>query len=389
MKIQNVRPPFPAAAPRDYHENPFIVIWELTRACELKCLHCRAEAQHWRHPQELSTQEGFGLIDQIHAMQNPLLVFTGGDPLMRPDVFELARYAVGKGVRVSMTPSATPNVTREAMREARDAGLSRWAFSLDGPTAEIHDHFRGVSGSFDLTMNAISYLNELGMPLQINTVVSRYNQHALEEMAALVERLGCVLWSVFFLVPTGRGKAGDMISAHEHERVLRWLARLSRRVPYDIKTTEAQHYRRVVLQEKWREDGTKGLVDYADALVKGDTSAFDGLGRAPKGVNDGNGFVFVSHTGEVYPSGLLPVSGGNVRQTPLADIYRHSPLFRSLRDPDHFKGKCGVCEFRHLCGGSRSRAYACTGDYLESEPYCAYVPPAWREAQASVSGSVA
>ena len=275
------------------------------------------------------------------------------------------------------------------MREARDAGLSRWAFSLDGPTAEIHDHFRGVSGSFDLTMNAISYLNELGMPLQINTVVSRYNQHALEEMAALVERLGCVLWSVFFLVPTGRGKAGDMISAHEHERVLRWLARLSRRVPYDIKTTEAQHYRRVVLQEKWREDGTRGLVDYADALVKGDTSAFDGLGRAPKGVNDGNGFVFVSHTGEVYPSGLLPVSGGNVRQTPLADIYRHSPLFRSLRDPDHFKGKCGVCEFRHLCGGSRSRAYACTGDYLESEPYCAYVPPAWREAQASVSGSVA
>lgn len=370
----------PLLPPRDYNINPFIVIWELTRACQLKCLHCRAEAQHWRHPQELSTEEGKNLIDQIHAMDNPMLVFTGGDPLMRPDVFEIAEYAICKGVRVSMTPSATPNVTREAMRRAKEVGLARWAFSLDGPTPEIHDHFRGTAGSFDLTMNAISYLKELQMPLQINTVVSRYNVEVLEDMARLVGELGCVLWSVFFLVPTGRGRESDMVSPVEHERVLRWLARLSPIVPFDIKTTEAQHYRRVVIQEKWRAEGKNGLVDYADALVKGDTSVFDGLGRAPRGVNDGNGFVFVSHTGEVYPSGLLPVSGGNIRQTPLAEIYRDSPLFKALRDPDRFKGKCGVCEFRHVCGGSRSRAYACTGDYLESEPYCVYQPKAWREA---------
>ncbi len=373
-----------APSQRDYAVNPFIVIWELTRACELKCLHCRAEAQHHRDPRELTYSEGCDLIDQIHAMDNPLLVFTGGDPLMRPDVFDLAAHAVDKGVRVSMTPSATPNVTREAMQRAKDVGLSRWAFSLDGPTAEIHDHFRGASGSFELTMRAIEVLRELELPLQINTTVSRYNVDVLEEMAALVEELGCVLWSVFFLVPTGRGRIEDMISPLDHERVLRWLARLADAVPFDVKTTEAQHYRRVVIQERMRRArGDDAIpvdrIEYADALHKGDTSAFDGLGRAPKGVNDGNGFVFVSHTGDVFPSGLLPLAGGNVRETPLATIYRESPLFLALRDPDGYNGKCGVCDYRFICGGSRSRAYATTGDPLGSEEYCVYVPKAWRE----------
>mgnify|MGYP002719611833 FL=1 len=316
-------------------------------------------------------------------MGNAMLVFTGGDPLMRPDVFDIAKYAIDKGVRVSMTPSATPNVTKEAMQTAKDIGLSRWAFSLDGPTAEIHDHFRGTSGSFELTMNAINYLNELEMPLQINTVVSNYNLHALDEMAALVKELNCVLWSVFFLVPTGRGQTKDMISPAEHEKVFRWLYKLSKDVDFDIKTTAAQHYRRVVIQSKQREHRKEGYgevpIQYQQALMNGTTGTIDGLGRAPKGVNDGNGFIFVSHTGDVYPSGLLPVKVGSVKEEKLSEIYRNSPILKDLRNPDKYKGKCGVCEFRNVCGGSRSRAYAMTGDYIESEPYCVYIPEVLRK----------
>lgn len=364
----------------DYDQNPFIVIWELTRACQLHCLHCRAEAQYHRDPRELTFREGKKLIDDIFAMNRPLLVFTGGDPLMRPDLFALAEYAIDKGLRVSITPSATPNVTKEVMQRAKDIGLSRWAFSLDGPNAEIHDHFRGTKGSFDLTMKGIKYLHELQIPVQINTVVSRYNVHVLEEMANLVEKLECVLWSVFFLVPTGRGKQSDMISPAQHEQVFRWLYEKSKHVPFDIKTTAGQHYRRVVLQAKKREQQIDGKeIHYEDILSKGSTGAVDGLGRAPKGVNDGNGFVFISHIGDVYPSGLLPIKAGNVRHTSLADIYRNSPIFQKLRNPNLYKGKCGVCEFRFVCGGSRSRAYAVTGDYLESEPYCVYIPKALRQ----------
>jgi AdoMet-dependent heme synthase len=367
----------------DFNKDPFIVIWELTRACQLACLHCRAEAQFRRDPRELSTEEGKNLIDQIKEMNNAMLVFTGGDPLMRPDVFEIAEYAVKKGVRVSMTPSATPNVTKEAIEKAKEVGLSRWAFSLDGPTAEIHDHFRGTAGSYDLTIERIKYLHELEIPVQINTVISRYNIDHLEEMAKVVEGLQCVLWSVFFLVPTGRGQESDMISPVQHEKVFKWLYELSKRVPFDIKTTAGQHYRRVVIQQKLREAKNQPMeIEYLDALTKeGKTGSIDGLGRAPKGVNDGNGFVFISHVGDVYPSGLLPVKAGNVREQGLSEIYRESPIFKALRDPDQYKGKCGVCEFRYVCGGSRSRAYAMTGDYLESEPFCVYVPKVLREKQ--------
>lgn len=365
---------------RDFNKDPFIVIWELTRACQLKCLHCRAEAQYRRDPRELSFEEGMALIDQIREMNNPMLVFTGGDPLMRQDVFDIAEYAVKKGVRVSMTPSATPNVTKEAIEKAKQVGLARWAFSLDGPNAEIHDHFRGTSGSFDLTIERIKYLHELEIPVQINTVISRYNIDYLEEMAQVVEELKCVLWSVFFLVPTGRGQEKDMISPFEHEKVFTWLYNLSKKVTFDIKTTAAQHYRRVVIQQKMKEAKDQNEdIQYLDALTQqGLTGSIDGLGRAPKGVNDGNGFVFISHIGDVYPSGLLPVKAGNVREQPLAEIYRESPIFKDLRNSDKYKGKCGQCEFRYVCGGSRSRAFAMTGDYMESEPFCVYIPKALR-----------
>lgn len=364
----------------DYDVNPFIVIWEVTRACQLKCVHCRADAQLTPDPRELSHEEGINLIDQIYEMDNPMLVFTGGDCMMREDLFELADYAIKKGMRVSMTPSATPNVTKEKMERAKEVGLSRWGFSLDAPTAEIHDHFRGVPGSFDLTLEKIKYLNELKMPLQINTVISRYNYDHLEEMAKLVEELGAVMWYIFLLVPTGRGQMDACITPAEHEKVFRWLYQLSKTAPYDIKTTAAQHYRRVVLQEKARDHVIdKGEIRYEDSITTDFASMHDGLKRAPKGVNDGNGFAFVSHIGDVMPSGLLPIVGGNIRETPLAEIYREAKVFKELRQPDNYKGKCGVCEFNKICGGSRSRTYAVTGDYMESEPFCVYIPQAMRK----------
>lgn len=371
---------------RDYKENPFIVIWEVTRACALKCLHCRAEAQYKADPRQLTFQEGKRLIDDIAAMDRPLFVFTGGDPLMRPDLFDLARYAIEeKGLPVSMTPSATPRVTLEAVRKAKEVGLSRWAFSLDGSCAEIHDHFRGTRGSYDLTMRGIGYLRELGIPIQVNTTVSRYNLQDLEAIAAKVKDMGAVLWSVFFLVPTGRGMEKDMISPEEHESVMKWLCDVQRTMPYGVKATEAPHYRRVFVQEKRRSDGAAG-----SGSGEGATAGFkraDLLGRAHKGVGDGDGFAFISHIGDVYPSGFLPVVCGNVRQQRLPDIYRDAPVMRQLRDKSLLKGKCGVCEFKELCGGSRARAYATTGDYLESDPYCAYVPKAWAADPASRGGA--
>jgi AdoMet-dependent heme synthase len=358
------------AKPRDYNVNPFIVIWEVTRACALKCLHCRAEAQYRRDPRELTFEEGKHLIDEIAMMDSPLLVFTGGDPFMRPDLFELAKYAIEeKNLPVSITPSATPRVTRRAVEKAKEAKLSRWAFSLDGSCAEIHDFFRGTKGSYDLTMRGIQYLKELGIPLQINTTVSKYNLEDLPEIADIVKEMEAVLWSVFFLVPTGRGLKKDMISPEEHESVMKWLYELKKTMPYDIKVTEAPHHRRVFLQESRRQQETG--VSQAGKRK-------DVLGRAPKAVNDGDGFVFISHIGEVYPSGFLPVVCGNVRWEPLWKIYRESPVMQNLRDKSKLKGKCGVCEFKEICGGSRSRAYALTGDYLESDPSCSYIPAAFR-----------
>ncbi len=364
----------------DYDGNPFIVIWEVTRACQLKCVHCRADAQLTPDPRELTHEEGINLINQIYEMDNPMLVFSGGDCMMREDLFELADYAVKKGMRVSMTPSATPNVTKEKMQRAKEVGLSRWGLSLDAPTAEIHDKFRGVPGSFDLTIEKIKYLNELGMPLQINTVISRYNYDHLEQMSKLVEELGAVMWYIFLLVPTGRGQMEACITPAEHEKVFRWLYQLSKTAPYDIKTTAAQHYRRVVLQEKARDHLIeRDEIRYEDSITTDFASMHDGLKRAPKGVNDGNGFVFVNHIGDVMPSGLLPIVGGNIRETPLSEIYREAKVFKDLRQPDNYKGKCGVCEFNKICGGSRSRTYAVTGDYMESEPYCVYIPQAMRK----------
>lgn len=355
----------------NFDERPFIVIWEVTQACDLACVHCRACAQPLRNSLELSTEEGQRLIDEVADMAAPVFVLTGGDPLKRPDIFDLVGYASHRGVRVSLTPSATPLLTREAIVDLQRRGLVRLAISLDGPTASMHDGFRRVPGSFDCTLQAVRWARQVGLPVQINTTITRHNLAHIEELIALVESLDIVLWSVFFLVPTGRGHDIDLISADEFEQVFEKLYETSKRVRFDIKSTEAQHYRRFLLQRRVEQKKNGGTVA---AMFLANSP--DGIGRAPRGINDGKGFVFISHLGEIFPSGFLPVSAGNIRKQSLAGLYRHSPLFMALRNSENLKGKCGACEFREVCGGSRARAYALTGDIFAEEPCCVYQPPA-------------
>ena len=359
------------------NEKPFIVIWEVTQACDQACVHCRAMAEPRRHPLELSTEEGERLIDQVAAIGVPVFVLTGGDPLKRPDIFYLVQYATERGVRTSMTPSATPLLTREAIVELKSRGLARMALSLDGSTAETHDEFRRAAGSFNRTVEAAHWAAGLKLPLQINTTITRQNLDDFNAIAKFVESLGIVLWSVFFLVPTGRGRMSDLITAEEFEQVFAKLYQLEKIVPFDIKTTEAPHYRRYALQQRVaeRRNGTRPVIEQAAGPWNGrGARAFDAIGRGPRGINDAKGFVFISHLGEVMPSGFLPISGGNIRREKLLDIYQSSPIFVQLRDTLHLTGKCGVCEYRDVCGGSRARAYAVTGDALAEEPCCLYQP---------------
>jgi radical SAM protein len=349
---------FASVKPRDFDVRPMIVIWEMTQACDLNCAHCRANAKPQRHPLELSTAEAFHLIDQIAEMKVPLFVLTGGDPLKRPDLMPIVQYACRRGVRTSLTPSTTPLLVRDAVFKLKESGLMRLAVSLDGSTAELHDTFRGVPGSYQRTLDAVGWCHEAGLPVQVNTTVSRRYLADLDNMIELLSSLRVVLWSVFFLVPTGRAQLSDLLSGEEHERVFAELYAASKRVKFHIKTTEGQHYRRYVLQQKAR-----GQARPEEELIA----------HAPKGVNDGKGFMFVSHTGEVYPSGFLPLSAGNVLWEPLSQIYQNSSLFRSLRDSSQLKGKCGRCDFNEVCGGSRARAYAVSHDPLAEEPCCAYM----------------
>jgi radical SAM protein with 4Fe4S-binding SPASM domain len=292
-------------------------------------------------------------------------VFTGGDPLKRPDLFTLMSASAGMGLRTTITPSATPLLDPGAIDRIKHSGVSRMALSLDGPDAASHDDFRQVAGSFDTTLRALEYSRRIGLETQINTTVTRRNLHRLPEMADLVERYGARLWSVFFLVVTGRALEADDLTAEEYENVFDFLYRTARRGVFDIKTTEAQHYRRYAAQRR------KELGESA----AGQPGA--GVIARQAGINDGKGFVFVSHTGEIFPSGFLELSAGNVRNVSLQAAYRTAPLFQVLRDSSNLEGKCGACEYRNLCGGSRSRAYALTGDYLQSDPRCVYVPANW------------
>lgn len=353
----------------DFNQSPFTIAWEVTRACAFACVHCRADAQHMRDPRELDTAEAKRLIDRLADFGSPILIFTGGDPMMRRDLFDLIAYATEKGLRCSLTPTATALPTVERLEQARQAGIRRIALSLDAPTAEAHDTFRQVPGSWERTMTILRNTRDVGLSAQVNTTVSVYNVLLLPEMVPFIQEVGAVQWSVFFLVPTGRAQSKWMITPQEHESVFNWLYALSKAAPFDIKATAAPMYRRIAIERRRAEQGKGQPVTFQGAGFQ----YADGLNRPTKGVNDGNGFLFISHIGEIQPSGFLPVTAGNVRSDDVVDVYRNSPLFRDLRNPDKLKGQCGVCEYRDVCGGQRGRAYGLTGDYLESDPACVLV----------------
>ncbi|MEJ6013401.1 TIGR04053 family radical SAM/SPASM domain-containing protein [Corynebacterium sp. H127] len=365
----------------DINTKPFIVIWEVTRACALVCKHCRADAQHEPNPLQLSTEEGKRLLENLASYEKPrpLVVLTGGDPFERGDLEELTRYGTELGLNISLSPSVTPKLTPERVQALREAGGKAMSMSLDGATPETHDAFRGFSGTFDQTVAMAPVINEAGFRLQINSTLTKKNIHEAPALLKKVMEMGAKMWYVFFLVPTGRGAALNALDPVEREDVLHWLADVSNRIA--IKTTEAPQYRRVVIQNQ---NGVhyEGGELYQELTAKtaellGAVAAKPRPPRAPMAVNSGSGFAFIDHIGDVYPNGFLPLHCGSVKNQNFHDIYTDSPVFKMLRDPDHWHGKCSVCEFHDVCGGSRSTAYALTGDISASDPTCVYVPPAW------------
>ena len=374
----------------DVNERPFMVIWETTHACDLACRHCRAEAQAEHDALALTTEEAKQLLHQVESFgrPRPIFIFTGGDPFKRADLFGLVRYATEIGLPAAVSPSGTPLLTEENLRRLKEAGAKAISLSIDGSSAERHDDFRRVPGSFELTSNGWRAARAIELKTQVNTTVTRYNLHDLPAIFRLVREIGAMTWSLFFLVPTGRGRQEDEVSPGEHEAVMHFLYDVSKYI--SAKPVEGHHYKRVVLQRAILEE--KGLppedyftlhpVYYELRAGLDEVARHAGLRpraagavhRTPMHINAGNGFVFVSRRGEVFPSGFLPLSSGSVRERSLVDIYRDAPLFRRLRDLSQYGGRCGLCEFAGVCGGSRSRAYAVTGDPLAEEPFCTYQP---------------
>ncbi len=338
-------------------ERPFILFWEVTRACALACKHCRAEAQSRPLPDELNHDEAIALIDQISALRPAMLVLTGGDPMLRKDIEELVAYAAGKGLRVALSPAATPLLLRTDFKKLRELGVQSLSLSLDGATRETHDDFRGVPHTFERTLKAAELAKDAGMHLQINTTITKSTLSEVDGFTELMREMRPDMWSVFLLVPTGRASFDELPSAEEVEAVWERIEELSTDVDFGVKTTEGHHYRRVAIQAAKRRGGKPS--------------------RHAIPTRDGKGVVFISYSGDIQPSGFLPITAGNVRHDDLAQVYREHPLFLQLRDDQALGGKCGVCEYRSLCGGSRSRAYGMTGDMLAADPLCSYTPRQW------------
>jgi AdoMet-dependent heme synthase len=349
-------------APRDYSRTPVNVYWEVTRACALACRHCRAEAMPVADPLQLSFDSGIAFLRQITEFGAPLpqLILTGGDPLARPDLFELIDEAHRLGIGVSITPAATPALTRDVLVRLREHSVEGLGLSLDGSSAGLHDFIRGVPGTFDRTIEAMRWAAEIGMPLQVNTLVSAETAHDIPAVYELLKSATVARWSLFFLISVGRGKVLQPLSPVEGEKLMSWVYDTSHVAPFIVATTEAPSYRRVAL-ERMRAEGMT-----ADAIKT--SRAYRSFG-----IRDGHGIVFVSHTGEICPAGFLPLVVGNVRRDRLAEVYRNAPAFRSLHDPTTFEGHCGTCQYHALCGGSRARAFEATGNALASDPLCTLV----------------
>ncbi len=346
---------------KSFDQSPMLVFYELTQACDLACLHCRACAQKLRDPNELGTAQSQALIDQLGQFPDPpMLILTGGDPLKREDIYALIEYAVASGIDVSITPSATPLLNRDSIRRLRDAGISRMAISVDGADATTHDTNRGVAGSFEHSLSVLRMARELGVETQINTTLTPANIDQIESMGELFGKLDIALWSVFFLIPVGRATEMARLNADQCEAAFIRLHAQARSQPFMVKTTEAPHYRRYVIQNTAKQSETtpRGFI--------------------PAGVNDGKGVMFVSHTGKIFPTGFLPIHSGTFPEESIVDVYQNSPTFRMLRDSDQLQGKCGECEFRNVCGGSRARAFGVTGSPMAAEPDCNYIPPAYQ-----------
>ncbi len=354
-RVSASHPQFPTI---DFNERPFILFWEVTRACALACRHCRAVAQPRPHPEELSHEEALQLVERIAELRPPMLVLTGGDPMMRRDILELIGRATARGLRVALSPAATPRLLHSDFARLRAAGVVSLSLSLDGATQETHDAFRGVPHTFERTLAAARAAMEAGIQLQVNTTLTRSTLGEMDGFISLMKELRPDVWSVFVLVPTGRATCEELPDAAEVEAVWQRLAALREELPFAIKTTEGHHYRRVLLQ----------------AARQG--------GPSPRHLiptRDGKGVAFISHTGDIQPSGFLPLTAGNVRTDDLATVYRTHPIFTALRDDDALGGKCGRCEYRRVCGGSRARAYGATGDMFAAEPLCNYIPTALRQ----------
>ena len=333
---------------------PTRVYWEITRACALACRHCRAEAAPRADPRELSHAAGVALLRRLAAAEpKPHVIFTGGDPLERDDLFDLIAEARASGLEVSVSPSATPRLTRDVIAKLKHAGVAAISLSIDGATAARHDAIRQIEGTFDRTIVAAARAREVGLPFQVNTLVSAETLDDMPAIETLVREIGAARWSLFFLVTVGRGAVLQPIDAEAAERLLVWFAARAKVQPGPVfTTTEAHFFRRIAAQN---------------------VGAPRGHGHGA-GIRDGNGVMFIGHDGEIHPSGFLPVSAGNVKMENPLTVYRDSPLFRALRNADSFHGRCGRCEFRAACGGSRARAWAATGDVLDEDPLCSYEP---------------
>lgn len=350
--------------PAEFGLNPLMFYYEVTRACDLVCKHCRASAEENAAADELRPEQSRALISQVAEFsRKPTLCFTGGDPLKRGDIFEMIAYAGELGISTALTPSATPLATREAFLDAKKSGVGAIGISLDGPNAEVHDAFRGFTGSFEKTLEMLAYARELQLPVQVNTSITRRNFALIDEIAELLQTRGIMMWSAFFLVPVGRGVEEERIKPEEYLIAFEKLWRHSNSKPFAVKTTEAPHYRRFVLEKGGNPLGGPN----------GHASVHPGRKhRAPLGVTDGRGIMFVAENGAIYPAGFLPIECGRFPNDSVIDVYQKHPLFNSLQDPDRFKGICGKCEYRKICGGSRARAYAVFGDPLGPEPDCVF-----------------
>ncbi|TCS84424.1 radical SAM/SPASM domain-containing protein [Tepidibacillus fermentans] len=342
---------------------PRLVFWELTEGCNLKCVHCRATAKPNRNQEELTTEEAYRVIDEIASFADPILVLTGGEPLYRPDFFEIATYAIHKGLKVALATNGTL-IDQTIAKRIKEIGIRRVSISIDGANKNTHDGFRGIDGAFDRALQGAKYLQDAGVDVQFNTTISKHNVGEIEDILRLAVEKEAVALHLFMLVPVGCGiqiADNEMLPAEQYEEVLGWFYEQSREVPLEMKATCAPHYYRIIRQK---------------AKERGERITFQthGMAAMTKGCLAGTGVFFISHKGKVQPCGYLPVEAGDVKQQKVEDIWNESPVFLRLRDQSQLEGKCGVCEFQNVCMGCRARAFYETGNYMAAEPYCIYEP---------------